>query len=273
MIIDPLGACRKLTYLYLSRCTNIQDFNPLGACTELKTLHLTSCNIKNLQPLRSYTQLTHLSLSGCVNITYIYPLICTQLIYLDLVLCTSLNNFNFIRACTQLTTLDLAGCNISIQDIVGEGQENIFENCAKLQHIYLDSCRSLSPLVLSPLSHISELLSIHLMGCGFEMIPLAEQLGEIWRRRGTNVSFPKLTSIYITYTVDENYRPETQRDAIITNLQRICSSLKHVFINGEMTSIGKEATSIGEELPTLPPLPEPGESKSATPVSQIQLRF
>jgi len=105
------------------------------------------------------------------------------------------------------------------------------------------------------------------------MIPLAEQLGEIWRRRGTNVSFPKLTSIYITYTVDENYRPETQRDAIITNLQRICSSLKHVFINGEMTSIGKEATSIGEELPTLPPLPEPGESKSATPVSQIQLRF
>ena len=107
------------------------------------------------------------------------------------------------------------------------------------------------------------------------MVPLAEQLEEIWRRRGTNVSFPKLTSIYITYTVDENNPPETQSHAIITILQRICSSLKHVYINGEMTTIGKEATAIGEELPSVPPLPEQGESKNPTDLefSQIQLRF
>ena len=116
--IEGLQYCINLVDLNLTG-NDIEDISPLGSCRKLKELDLSrNEKLKDLSPISVCTQLTYLSLENCKGISDISPLrSLTKLKDLDLekVCITSENSqayMNTIKSLTNLTSLCLAWCDV-----------------------------------------------------------------------------------------------------------------------------------------------------------------
>lgn len=107
--VDGLEKCKRLTKLWLNRCSAIKDLSCIGGCKMLRCLYISSCYlVKDLSFLGN----------------------CTKLHELNMAICCQIQDISFLAQCPELYYLDISLCN-KIDDI------KCLENCKFLKEIYM----------------------------------------------------------------------------------------------------------------------------------------